>query len=77
MVMVIVDSSLANFVGSGAGMLAGWVEAPLVVPAKAGAHNHRWILFVALLPQVASSFRIIRTEGMDPACAGTTWGEIG
>jgi hypothetical protein len=41
-----------------------------VVPANAGTHNHRWLLFGTLLPQMADTFRITETEGMGPRLRG-------
>src|SRR4051812_35462958 len=35
----------------------------VVVPAKAGTHNHRWLLFRASHPRVADTFRITEDGG--------------
>ena len=41
-----------------------------VVPAKAGTHNHRWLLVGEVLPQAAGTFRLATTEAMGPRLRG-------
>jgi hypothetical protein len=48
----------------------GALHQMVVVPAKAGTHNRRCLLFGELLQQAADTFRITTTEAMGPRLRG-------